>query len=320
MCPKHFPVMCDEVVEALAPAAGEVFVDGTFGAGGYSLALLKAADCRVFAIDRDPDAVAAARDLPESAAGSLTVLPGRFADMVELLADAGVTAVDGITLDLGVSSMQIDDPDRGFSFQQDGPLDMRMERQGESAADLVNEADEAELADIIFQYGEERRSRAIARAIVRARDQALITRTGSLADIVTSVLGPGKGQRAHPATRTFQALRIYVNRELEQLDRALVAAERLLKSGGRLVIVAFHSLEDRRIKTFLQERSGAVPSGSRHLPPDQTTRPAPTFVLPRRGVLKPAAAEIAANPRSRSARLRAAVRTDAPPWSDQVAA
>jgi len=307
----HIPVMRDEVLAALSPADGEVYVDGTFGAGGYTRAILDAASCRVVAIDRDPDAIAAGRALEATYAGRLTLVEGPFSDMARLLSGTGIDRVDGITLDLGVSSMQLDQAGRGFSFAHDGPLDMRMSQAGETAADLVNNLPEQDLADIIYRYGEERRSRAIARAIVAARDVAPITRTLTLAGIVADVIG--KAGRIHPATKTFQALRIYLNREVDELRAALTAAERLLVAAGRLVIVSFQSIDDREVKRFLAERAGRLPSGSRHRP-DMPARQRPTFRLLRGKADKPSDAEVAANPRARSARLRAAVRTDAPAW------
>jgi 16S rRNA (cytosine1402-N4)-methyltransferase len=314
--PLHRPVLMAEVVEALAPAAGKVYVDGTFGAGGYAQALLAAAACRVFGIDRDPAAIAAGRAVEEAFAGRLKLLAGRFGEMEQLLAGEGVDAVDGVTLDIGVSSMQLDRPERGFSFAADGPLDMRMEQSGPDAAELVNEASEAELADIIYRYGEERRARAVARAIVAARAKQPIRRTGELAAIIARVVRGAPGQ--HPATRTFQALRIRVNDELGELERGLAAAERLLRPTGRLAVVAFHSLEDRIVKRFLARRSGRRPAPSRHLPAAPGAERAPSFRLLFGGVRTPGAAEIAANPRARSARLRAAERTAAPAWPAEL--
>jgi 16S rRNA (cytosine1402-N4)-methyltransferase len=309
----HIPVMLDEVLAALRPAPDEVYVDGTFGAGGYTRAILDAAPCRVIAIDRDPDAIAAGREMERAYAGRLVLVEGRFSEMEELVANAGHDRIDGVTLDLGISSMQVDRAERGFSFARDGALDMRMSQSGETAADLVNRLPEAELADIIYQYGEERRSRAIARAIVAARQLAPIERTLALADIVARVVG--HGGRTHPATKTFQALRIYLNREVEELRAALLAAERLLAAAGRLVIVSFQSIDDREVKQFLAERSGRVDGGSRHRPAPVAGR-APTFKLLRGGAQKPGPAEVSANPRARSARLRAAVRTEAPAWGE----
>ena len=307
----HVPVMAAEVVEALAPVDGGIYVDGTFGAGGYSQAILDAADCRLIAFDRDPDAVAAGAEVVARNDGRLTLIQGRFSQMVTLAAAEQIGEVQGVTLDLGVSSMQIDQAERGFSFAADGPLDMRMSQAGESAADVVNSREQDELADIIFQYGEERRSRAVARAIIRARGEVPIERTAALARIVAKAVkgGAGGSSRIHPATRTFQALRIYVNAEIEELRLGLAAAEQLLAPQGRLAVVSFHSLEDREVKQFLSQRSGVQPQGSRHRPPSNDNHRV-TFHLARRGALKPGPTEIAANPRSRSARLRVAQRTD----------
>lgn len=306
----HVPVLLDEVLEALAPRDGAIYVDATFGAGGYSRAILDAADCAVWGLDRDPDAIAEGRPLAESYGGRLTLVEGRFGEMDDL-----VTArpIDGVALDLGVSSMQLDRPERGFSFRADGPLDMRMGGSGPSAADLVNGCPEAELADIIYRYGEERRSRRIARAIVEARRSERIERTLQLAEIVRAAVKP-RGETIHPATRTFQALRIAVNDELAEIDAGLAAAERLLAPGGRLAVVAFHSLEDRKVKNFLRTRSGALPRTSRHLPATTQVDRAPTFELLLKGARKPTATEISVNPRARSARLRAARRTSADAW------
>jgi len=303
---EHVPVMAAEVVAALAPADGEVMVDGTFGAGGYSRALLQAADCRVFAIDRDSRAIAMGQAMAASHMGRLVLLHGRFGQMDRLLAAREVAAVDGVALDLGVSSRQLDDPTRGFSFQADGPLDMRMQAEGESAADVVNGASEVELVDLLRRYGEEPQARRIARAIVEARAARRIERTAELAELVERTIG--RGQRLHAATRTFQALRIQVNEELGELQRGLAAAGRLLRPGGRIAVVSFHSLEDRIVKRVLQSPRE---QGSRHLPP-QPGRPAPCFQPLFRGVRKPSVAEMARNPRARSARLRAASRTTAP--------
>jgi 16S rRNA (cytosine1402-N4)-methyltransferase len=300
----HVPVLLAEVVRHLAPRAGGTYVDGTFGGGGYSRALLEAAACRVVGIDRDPASVAAARPLEAAAQGRLTVIEGRFGDMVELLGAHGVTAVEGVTLDLGISSMQIDTPDRGFSFRHDGPLDMRMSGAGPTAADIVNDSDEGELATILFEYGEERQSRRIARAIGRARTNKRIERTAELAGIVRQALGTAAArEKIDPATRTFQALRIAVNDELGELRRGLAAADTLLAPGGRLAVVSFHSLEDRTVKTFLRERAGDMPGPSRHMPAARPTRAMTWRVVTRRPVT-PGAAECDANPRARSARLR----------------
>jgi 16S rRNA (cytosine1402-N4)-methyltransferase len=261
----HAPVLLAETIDALAPHDDGIYVDGTFGRGGYTRALLDRARCRVFAIDRDPEAIASGAALARAEGGRLTLIEGSYGDMATLLGTAGIAAVAGIALDLGPSSPQLDDPARGFSFRGDGPLDMRMARHGTTAADLVNTLPEAALADIIFLYGEERFSRRIARAVLAARETAPIQRTGELAAIVRKVV-PAQPGGIDPATRTFQALRIAVNDELGELERGLAAAERLLAPDGRLVVVSFHSLEDRRVKTFLRQRSAAAPRGSRHLP------------------------------------------------------
>ncbi|MGV6874436.1 16S rRNA (cytosine(1402)-N(4))-methyltransferase RsmH [Pseudochelatococcus sp. B33] len=306
---RHVPVLLDEVLAALDPRAGGVYLDGTFGAGGYTAAILERAGTRVIALDRDPSAIAAGRELVAASGGRLALVETVFGEMEAAARAQGCDAVDGVVLDIGVSSMQIDEAERGFSLRFDGPLDMRMEQAGESAADVVNTADEALLADIIYNFGEERRSRFVARAIVERRAQAPIATTAELAELVAGVVradphGP------HPATRTFQALRIYVNDELGELTRALHAAERLLKPGGRLVVVTFHSLEDRIVKQFLARRSARSGGGSRHLPEEGTQ--APTFRLVSRGVVTPTEAECARNPRARSAKLRAAERLAAP--------
>ena len=304
--------MLDEVVAALAPKDGEIHVDGTFGGGGYTRAILAAAACRVVAIDRDPSAIAAGQALVQEQAGRLLLLSGRFGDMERLLADHGISTVDGVVLDVGVSSMQIDEAARGFSFLRDGPLDMRMAQAGPSAADAVNTLPQDVLADLIYIFGEEPRSRAIARAIVAARKEAPLVTTFDLVKAVERATGRQRAQdRTHPATRTFQALRIHVNGELDELVAALHAAERLLAPGGRLVVVTFHSLEDRIVKRFLAARSGKLPSSSRHLP-DAAPGPEATFTLPFKGHQEPSAEECRVNPRARSAKLRAGVRTAAP--------
>jgi 16S rRNA (cytosine1402-N4)-methyltransferase len=307
----HQPVLLEEVIEALSPRDGAIFIDGTFGAGGYSRALLQAAECLVYAIDRDAHAIEAGAALVAAFPGRLTLIEGLFSNMVELLSRHGVHEADGVVLDIGVSSMQIDAPERGFSFQKDGPLDMRMGRTGPTAADAVNSLSEAELKRVIAVFGEERRAHAIARAIARTRSERPLARTAELARLIESVVGRRPEDPIHPATRTFQALRIYVNRELEELVHALEAAEQLMKPGGRLAIVTFHSLEDRIVKRFLIERSGRQARPSRHLPPAEA--PAPSFELLAKGPVRPKAEEIARNPRARSAKLRAAMRTDAPP-------
>jgi len=303
----HVPVLLGEAIAALAPHDGGVYLDGTFGGGGYSEALLEAADCRVLALDRDPVALRHGSTLQQRYDRRLTLIEGAFGEMERLIEPFGLGPLAGVALDLGVSSMQLDDPARGFSFRSEGPLDMRMGSHGQSAADLVNTTSEAELARIIREDGEERFARPIARAIVAARP---LTRTETLAALIRRIVPESGG--IDPATRTFQALRIAVNDELGELDRGLAAAEHLLEPGGRLAVVAFHSLEDRRVKSFLQSRSAVAPRGSRHLP--DTQRRAPSFRLLHRKPVTPSADEIARNPRARSARLRAAERTAAPPW------
>ena len=305
----HIPVLGRSAVEFLNIKPGGVYVDATFGAGGYTRAILAAADCKVIALDRDSQAIALGAELVQSAAGRLTLVEERFSQLEHVARAAGHETVDGVVLDLGVSSMQLDTPERGFSFRAEGPLDMRMSGAGASAADVVDAASERDLANIIFLLGEERHSRGVARAIVKARTQAPIATTAALADIVASVVRARPGD-IHPATRTFQALRIFVNDELGELVAALAGAERILKPGGRLVAVSFHSLEDRIVKTFLAERS-AVRGTSRHAP--EIKRPAPSFSLLTKRPLTADADELARNPRARSAKLRAAERTTAPP-------
>jgi 16S rRNA (cytosine1402-N4)-methyltransferase len=312
---RHVPVLAGPVLEQLNLRDGGIYIDGTFGAGGYSRAILDAADTQVIGIDRDQSAVALGADLVAAAEGRLTLVEERFSSLDQVARRFGHEQVDGVVLDLGVSSMQLDQAERGFSFRHDGPLDMRMGADGPSAADVVARASERELADMIFQLGEERRSRAVARAIVAALTYAPIRTTAALADIVARVVRSRPGD-IHPATRTFQALRIFVNDELGELAEALAAAERILKPSGRLVVVTFHSLEDRIVKTFLAERSGTV-GVSRHLPDVET--PAPTFRLMTRRPIAPDDAEIAANPRARSAKLRAAERLDAPSRDSDMA-
>ncbi|OJY78444.1 MAG: 16S rRNA (cytosine(1402)-N(4))-methyltransferase [Rhodospirillales bacterium 70-18] len=300
----HVPVLLAEVLHALAPRDGGVYLDGTFGGGGYAAAILAAAACTLYAIDRDPDAIARGATLAARFPGRLHLLHGSFGDMLELLSGAGVRALDGVVLDLGVSSFQIDDPARGFSFRADGPLDMRMDRAGPTAADLVNTLPEAELADTLYELGEERASRRVARAIVAARAEAPITTTGRLASIIRGVLPPDKSGH-HPATRSFQALRIRVNDELGQIVRALKQAAGLLAPGGRLVVVSFHSLEDRIVKRFMAEATGRIPAPSRHDPAGLVPRGAASFRLLTTNAVRPGSAETAANPRARSGRLRA---------------
>jgi len=301
----HVSVMVQEVVAALSPRDGDVLVDGTFGGGGYTRALLKAAKCRVYGIDRDPAAIARAAAIVREFPGRLTLINGTFGAMVELLAAQGVDAVDGIALDLGMSSDQLEEAERGFSFQADGPLDMRMGSTGISAAGIVNTYSEQALAGIFYVYGEEERSHAIARAIVAARAKAPIARTLELANICAKAIGRG-GNGIHPATRTFQALRIYVNDELGELARGLAAAEQLLKPGGRLAIVSFHSLEDRMVKRFFaaQARGCTCPPEL----PVCVCGHEPTMRLLTRKAVRPSPQETAENPRSASAKLRAAVK------------
>ncbi|HEY5457848.1 MAG TPA: 16S rRNA (cytosine(1402)-N(4))-methyltransferase RsmH [Sphingomicrobium sp.] len=306
----HLPVLLNEVVTGLAIVPGETLVDGTFGAGGYTRALLGEGAGRVIGFDRDPNAIANGPSLvPDE---RLTLIEERFSQMDRVLAERGLLPVDGIALDIGVSSMQLDQADRGFSFQKDGPLDMRMSRSGETAAEFLNHAEEGDIARVLKEYGEEPRARAVARAIVAARP---LTRTAELAAVVRKALGYRQGQKSDPATRTFQAIRIHLNAELDELEQGLRAAERSLRPGGRLAVVTFHSLEDRIVKRFLKIRSGDVPAGSRHRPM-VAPGPAPTFEQVAKPV-SPSEAELARNPRARSARLRTAVRTAAPAW-DQL--
>lgn len=304
----HIPVLLDEVIAALAPEPGAVIVDATFGAGGYSRRIIDAG-ATVHAFDRDPDAIAAAQAWPETREDPprLVLHPRRFSEMVASLADAGVSRVDGVVMDIGVSSMQLDRAERGFAFSSDGPLDMRMAQEGESAADFLNTAPEEAIANVLFHYGEERQSRRVARAIVAARPLAT---TGQLAQVVRKALGHRPGAPKDPATRSFQAIRIHVNAELDELHAALVAAEMLLRPGGRLAVVSFHSLEDRIVKQFLRDASGAVANASRHLP-QAAPAAAPTF-SPVAKAVRPSEAELFRNPRARSATLRAALRTAAP--------
>ena len=303
----HLPVLIDEVLAGLAVQSGETHVDGTFGAGGYTRALLDAGAGRVIAFDRDPDAIAEGPSLVPDA--RLTLIHETFSKMDEALAERDLSPVDGVTLDIGVSSMQLDRAERGFAFSKDGPLDMRMSQAGMSAADFVNEADEAEIARVLKDYGEEPRARRVAGAIVAARP---LTRTAELAGVVRKALGYYQGMKSDPATRTFQAIRIHLNAELDELEAGLVAAERVLRPGGRIAVVTFHSLEDRIVKRFLKSRSGATPAGSRHRP-IAANGPTPSFSTVAKPV-SPSEAELARNPRARSARLRTAVRTDAPAW------
>ncbi|OYX55875.1 MAG: 16S rRNA (cytosine(1402)-N(4))-methyltransferase [Brevundimonas subvibrioides] len=308
----HAPVLLDEVIEALAPKPGDVIIDATFGAGGYTRAIL-ATGAQVIALDRDPTvqrhADAVANDFP----GKFQLIRTAFSGLADAFAETGETKLDGAVFDIGVSSMQLDEAERGFSFMRDGPLDMRMSSEGESAADIVNGWDHGPLAHILKQYGDERQSGRIATAILRRRVTQPFARTLDLADVVEKALGGRRGAPTHPATRTFQALRIAVNDELGELIKGLEAAERTLSPGGRLAVVTFHSLEDRIVKAFLTERSGNAPGGSRHAPVAIETRK-PSFTLQFKGAREAGEAELAANPRSRSAKLRAAVRTEAPAW------
>ena len=313
---RHIPVLARRMVELMAVRDGGVYIDATFGAGGYSRALLEAANCRIIGIDRDQRAIALAADLVQAAGGRLVLVEDRFSNLRAAAHGLGHEAVDGVVLDLGVSSMQLDEPGRGFSFRLDGPLDMRMSGEGPNAADVVARASERELATIIMTLGEERHARAVARAIIAARDAAPITTTRALAAIVERVVRARPGT-IHPATRTFQALRIFVNEELAELSAALRAAEQILAPGGRLCVVAFHSLEDRIVKSFLAERSRRR-GGSRHRP--ETVSAPPSFRVVTRRPLKADDAEIATNPRARSAKLRAAERTAAPPAAAAFAA
>ena len=303
----HIPVMLDEVLAELAPRDGGVYLDGTFGGGGYSGAILEAAACTLWAIDRDPEAVARGAALAARYPGRLHVLQGDFSQMMGLLGEHGVAALDGVVLDLGLSSFQIDDPARGFSFRGEGPLDMRMGADGITAADLVMNLSEAELADTLYHFGEERLSRRIARAIVAARALSPIETTTRLAEIIRGVVPPSR-DGIHPATRSFQALRIRVNDELGEIERALAAAMQLLAPGGRLVVVSFHSLEDRLVKRFMADASGRAPGPSRHDPRGLDSRAPPVFSLLTPRARRPADAETSRNPRARSARLRALAR------------
>jgi 16S rRNA (cytosine1402-N4)-methyltransferase len=307
----HVPVLVSEVIAALDLSGCETVVDGTFGAGGYTRAMLAGGAGQVIGFDRDPDAIEAGRSLVPDP--RLTLVEERFSQMDRVLAERGIGLVDAIALDIGVSSMQLDRAERGFSFQADGPLDMRMGRSGLTAAEYLNSADEAEIARVLRDYGEEPRARAIARAIVAARP---VERTTELAAIVRRAAGFRSGQKSDPATRTFQAIRIHLNAELDELEQGLEAAEHALKPGGRLAVVTFHSLEDRIVKRFFRERSGRMPAGSRHRPVlvDPTE---PTFERVA-GPVGPSEQELAANPRARSARLRSAVRTSAPSHKERL--
>jgi 16S rRNA (cytosine1402-N4)-methyltransferase len=307
----HVPVLVSDVIAALELSGGDTAVDGTFGAGGYTRAMLSAGAGRVIGFDRDPDAIEAGKSLVPDP--RLTLINENFSQMDRVLAERGIGVVDAIALDIGVSSMQLDRAERGFSFQADGPLDMRMSKSGLTAADYLNSAEEADIARVLRDYGEEPRARAIARAIVAARP---VERTAELAAIVRRAAGFRPGQKTDPATRTFQAIRIHLNAELDELERGLAAAERSLRPGGRLAVVTFHSLEDRIVKRFFRERSGGTPAGSRHRPVQADPRE-PTFDRVAKPV-SPSDRELTANPRARSARLRSAVRTSAPAWKETL--
>jgi 16S rRNA (cytosine1402-N4)-methyltransferase len=305
---RHISVLGREAVEMLSPRDGGIYLDATFGAGGYSRMILETDGTRIVGIDRDRSAISGGFDLVDRADGRLTLVEDRFSNLAEICAAQDIEAVDGVVMDVGVSSMQLDQAARGFSFRLGGPLDMRMGHDGPTAADVIAKASETDLANIIYIFGEERHSRGVARAIVAARKEAPITTTQALAEIVGKVVR-SKPNEIHPATRTFQALRIFVNEELDELHLALAAAERVLKPGGRLVVVSFHSLEDRIVKNFFTER-GKAGGGSRHLP--EIAQVPPSFQILTKRPVTPGEAEISANPRARSAKLRAAERTAAP--------
>jgi 16S rRNA (cytosine1402-N4)-methyltransferase len=307
---RHLPVLRDDVLSALAPQAGETFLDATFGAGGYTQAILGVLGTRVLAIDRDPSAIAAAQSLAAQSQGRLMLEQGVFSDLERIAEEHDITHFDGIVFDIGVSSMQLDEAARGFSFRFEGPLDMRMGSHGQSAADLVNTLEEKELADILYYYGEERFARRIAKAIVKERAEKSFETTLQLANVIARVV-PSKPNTIHPATRSFQALRIAVNDELGELVKGLTAAERMLKDGGRLAVVTFHSLEDRIVKQFFARRSGHGEARSRLLP-HEAAPPEPTFTVQGKQPILPSEAEMARNPRARSAKLRFATRTSAP--------
>lgn len=306
----HQPVMLVEVVEALTPRPDARYLDATFGRGGYTRALLDAAPCKVVAIDRDPEAIAAGQKMIKDFPERLTLCEGRFSQLATLTAELGEAKYDGVVFDLGLSSPQIDAAERGFSFKNDGPLDMRMEKAGPDASDFVNTASPRRIERTLRDYGEEKAARRITRAICKAREQEPITRTGQLADIIRSVMPRPKPGQIDPATRSFQAIRIEINEELDEIRQALAAAEQCLNPGGILAVVSFHSLEDRIVKRFMRERSDAAPRPSRHQP--DIDRPDPSFTLLTRRPISPSATETETNPRARSARLRVAVRTDAP--------
>lgn len=315
----HIPVMIDDVLAALSPQDGEVYIDGTFGAGGYSAAFLDAADCTVIAIDRDITAIENGAALKEKYGERLVLIHGRFGDALALARNAGFDFVDGFIVDVGVSSMQIDQAERGFSFRFNGPLDMRMDQSGggKTAADLVNDLPEEELANVIYRYGDERKSRWIAKEIVKQRAEERIETTGRLASIIRSVVPKSKKDSIDPATRTFQALRIAVNSEIDEIEGALCAAEQLLNPDGRLIVVSFHSLEDTPVKNFMRQRAGLESRSSRYVPQIESQDNF-TFTLPSKKALFPSADETGSNPRARSARMRVAIRTDNPPWNTDI--
>jgi 16S rRNA (cytosine1402-N4)-methyltransferase len=315
----HTPVLLKSVLAMLQPRAGTRYIDCTFGAGGYSRAILDSADCQLLALDRDPNAIQGAQAIVQRYSPRLVLKLARFGDLAEAARESGFSPADGVVFDIGVSSMQLDEAERGFSFMRDGPLDMRMSAQGLSAADVVNTFDEQDIAEILFVLGEERRSRPIARAIIRRRAERPFERTLDLADVIASVIPRRHDDTKHPATRSFQALRLFVNDELGELARGLIAAEQILGEGGRLLVVTFHSLEDRIAKSFFAERAGKTAKPSRHLPAAGASRE-PSFALLSRKAIEPDDAETAANPRARSARLRGGERTAAPPWPENLAA
>jgi 16S rRNA (cytosine1402-N4)-methyltransferase len=314
---RHIPVLCEEVLRLLQPKNNEIFIDGTFGAGGHTLGLLKSCDCRVLALDRDPTAIECAEELASKFTSRLSLSHRSFSQLQCAALEFGLKSVDGVLLDVGLSSMQIDNSNRGFSFQHDGPLDMRMSCVGPTASDVVNTFDEDQLADIFLSLGEVRHARKIAREIMRQRVKKPFTRTKELADLIIRVMGGRRWGEIHPATQAFQALRIYVNDELTELKKGLQAAEAILKPEGRLVVITFHSLEDRIVKHFLRERSGKADHGSRYKPSPRRTFSAPSFRIINSRPLTPNESEINVNPRARSARLRAAQRTEAPIWKER---
>ena len=308
----HLSVMLNEVLAAADPKPGDLVIDGTFGAGGYTRAFLQAG-CEVIGLDRDPTVQPHADRLSAEFPNTFRLIRRRFSEMADALAEVGPASCDVVVLDIGVSSMQLDQAERGFSFMKDGPLDMRMSDEGQTAADLVNTLDHGPLAHLIKEFGEERESGRIASAILRRRAEQPFSRTLDLAEVIEKALGGRRGAPIHPATRTYQALRIAVNDELGELAEGLAASEQVLKPGGRLVVVTFHSLEDRMVKRFLNERAGKGGGGSRHLPP-QAVVARPSFTLIGKGLVEASVEEARENPRARSAKLRAAIRTDAPVW------